>query len=716
MVFFNYALRKLNTKIVYYGPGLCGKTTNLQWIHDHFEGGEKGKMVSLATEGDRTIFFDLLPLEIGTIRGMDVTLQLYTVPGQVHYNATRQLVLRGADGVVFVADSQRTMKNSNIDSLKNLEENLSLQGVNLSKFPHVLQFNKRDLGDIMGVEEMDEQLNEHSVPFFEATAIEGIGVEDTLGGIVKLVMRSLRDRYEHQADRLGTTTFATPQAPATPIAPTVPQAPAVPRVPTAAPTWGTPVTPETPSSPGFQASEISSPPPVSEPVSEEVKEDLLETRPTSEDEVAPEDEATGVYCFAAGKKDETSVDEDEAWASDEPTDPGLSLPLEGRDLSFDEEAEQDFDLADEVDTQTGVLFPDGEAEGGVDEVISEEVEEIPSFDQNMSTIAVSDGEESLMSDDVEEEAPQEESGTDPYADTIPPDYIKEEGSSSIPVSSEVEALVGSVLGVEEPSLPESPDTEGLPDFRAEAQIEETEESAGETEESVVEEELGESPFPEEDLGPAPTISDEGTTEEVEETPDAEVGIAEEAEATEEMEAMEAVAVPEVEEPAELEGGDVFSEPEELSEAEEEEPAVTMEAPISDEALEEAEEIQEVAGAEESGEAEPAAVEPAPEPEVEAHERRMAATPVFVDEGDPFMVVEEAPEVLAPAPVVVSPVNAMSQENSLALKLTGTGAIVESGEVRALDIEVPVPGSWIGNRRVTLQLRLTLSPAEEGEDE
>ena len=118
MVFFNYALRKLNAKIVYYGPGLCGKTTNLVWIHDHFEGGERGKMISLATEGDRTIFFDLLPLEIGAIRGMDVTLQLYTVPGQVHYNSTRQLVLRGADGVVFVADSQRAMQGSNIGQLQ----------------------------------------------------------------------------------------------------------------------------------------------------------------------------------------------------------------------------------------------------------------------------------------------------------------------------------------------------------------------------------------------------------------------------------------------------------------------------------------------------------------------------------------------------------------------------------------------------------------------
>ena len=208
MVFFNYALRKLNAKIVYYGPGLCGKTTNLQWIHDHFEGGQRGKMISLATEGDRTIFFDLLPIDIGTIRGMDVTLQLYTVPGQVHYNSTRQLVLRGADGVVFVADSQRTMRSSNIESFENLQENLMLQGIDLKDFPHVLQFNKRDLRDLLAGEDLNESLNVFSVPIFEAIATEGIGVQETLEGIVKLVMRNLREKYEPVAAASG------PQAPA----------------------------------------------------------------------------------------------------------------------------------------------------------------------------------------------------------------------------------------------------------------------------------------------------------------------------------------------------------------------------------------------------------------------------------------------------------------------------------------------------------------------
>ena len=229
MVFFNYALRKLNAKIVYYGPGLCGKTTNLQWIHDHFEGGQRGKMISLATEGDRTIFFDLLPIDIGSIRGMDVTLQLYTVPGQVHYNSTRQLVLRGADGVVFVADSQRTMKASNAESFENLQENLMLQGIDIKDFPHILQFNKRDLRDLLSTEDLNESLNVFSCPIFEAIATEGIGVQESLEGIVKLVMRNLREKYEPVANASG------PQA----LKPMQATVPAAFQTPAAEPTVGT---------------------------------------------------------------------------------------------------------------------------------------------------------------------------------------------------------------------------------------------------------------------------------------------------------------------------------------------------------------------------------------------------------------------------------------------------------------------------------------------
>ena len=257
MVFFNYALRKLNAKIVYYGPGLCGKTTNLQWIHDNFEGGEKGKMVSLATEGDRTIFFDLLPLEIGTIRGMDVTLQLYTVPGQVHYNSTRQLVLRGADGVVFVGDSQRTMRGSNQESLVNLEENLKLQGINLAEFPHVLQFNKRDLGDLMSTEEMDGHLNRFDAPIFEAVAVQGIGVQDTLQGIVRLVMRSLRDRYEAYGSR--------PQPTAPSAAGSWPVQGATPSGLPAAPSFSSPAAPPVAVEPEYDASALETRPPTGGP-------------------------------------------------------------------------------------------------------------------------------------------------------------------------------------------------------------------------------------------------------------------------------------------------------------------------------------------------------------------------------------------------------------------------------------------------------------------
>ncbi len=234
MVFFNYALRKLNAKIVYYGPGLCGKTTNLQWIHDHFEGGQRGKMISLATEGDRTIFFDLLPIDIGSIRGMDVTLQLYTVPGQVHYNSTRQLVLRGADGVVFVADSQRTMRASNAESFENLQENLMLQGIDLKGFPHILQFNKRDLRDLLSTEDLNESLNVFSCPIFEAIATEGIGVQESLEGIVKLVMRNLREKYEPVASAGGPQPLSPMKAtgpmffPSSPVAPAAkPPAPVV---------------------------------------------------------------------------------------------------------------------------------------------------------------------------------------------------------------------------------------------------------------------------------------------------------------------------------------------------------------------------------------------------------------------------------------------------------------------------------------------------------
>jgi len=196
MVLFNYTSKELTAKIVYYGPGLCGKTTNLQFVYDNLPGHvKKGKMLSLATKTDRTLFFDFLPIELGRIRGMKTRVQLYTVPGQVFYNSTRKLVLKGADGVVFVADSQQKMMESNSESYKNLEDNLKEIGLRLEEMPLVMQFNKRDLPHLASVEEMNTHINRHNAPFYEAVATSGIGVEDTLKAVTKLVLNHLAVKY-----------------------------------------------------------------------------------------------------------------------------------------------------------------------------------------------------------------------------------------------------------------------------------------------------------------------------------------------------------------------------------------------------------------------------------------------------------------------------------------------------------------------------------------
>jgi len=196
MVLFNYSTRELTAKIVYYGPGLCGKTTNLQYIFDNLPGSVKGKMLSLATKTDRTLFFDFLPLDLGEIRGMKTRIQLYTVPGQVFYNETRRLVLKGADGVVFVADSQKAMVDANVDSYKNLEENLRVHSMKLAEMPLVVQYNKRDLPNLAAVEELNSTVNRYSSPYYESVATTGIGVQDTLKAITKLVLLHLTRRYD----------------------------------------------------------------------------------------------------------------------------------------------------------------------------------------------------------------------------------------------------------------------------------------------------------------------------------------------------------------------------------------------------------------------------------------------------------------------------------------------------------------------------------------
>lgn len=194
MTFINYSAREINIKLVYYGPGLGGKTTNLQWIYNKTDPESKGKMISLATETDRTLFFDFLPLDLGTVKGFKTRFHLYTVPGQVFYDASRKLILKGADGVAFVSDSQEARMEANIESLKNLEKNLKEQGYDLKTIPYVLQFNKRDLPSAVPVEEMYRLLNYKEEPTFEAIATRGIGVFETLKAIAKLVLMDLKKK------------------------------------------------------------------------------------------------------------------------------------------------------------------------------------------------------------------------------------------------------------------------------------------------------------------------------------------------------------------------------------------------------------------------------------------------------------------------------------------------------------------------------------------
>lgn len=192
MSFINYSSREINCKIVYYGPGLCGKTTNLQYIYNKTNPEAKGKMISLATETERTLFFDFLPLSLGEIRGFRTRFHLYTVPGQVFYDASRKLILKGVDGVVFVGDSQVERMEANIESLDNLRSNLAEQGYDLDKLPYVVQFNKRDLPNSAPMEELTEVLNPTNVPQFEAVATKGTGVFDTLKAVAKQVLTELR--------------------------------------------------------------------------------------------------------------------------------------------------------------------------------------------------------------------------------------------------------------------------------------------------------------------------------------------------------------------------------------------------------------------------------------------------------------------------------------------------------------------------------------------
>jgi len=619
MVFFNYALRKLNAKIVYYGPGLCGKTTNLQWVHDNFQGGDKGKMVSLATEGDRTIFFDLLPLDIGTIRGMDVTLQLYTVPGQVHYNSTRQLVLRGADGVVFVADSQRAMQSSNADSLKNLDENLSLQGFNLAKFPHVIQFNKRDLGDLMTVEEMDGALNRFDAPFFEAVAVEGIGIQETLEGIVRLVMRSLKDRYEARGlgikpSGIKPVSVAGPQ----PIF----EAPG-----SSKPSGPMPIgAAEPPTRPDFSVGDVSDSEQVSKPVASDVEPVPFEEIDTQTEVLVPPPVAHDAEDFLSDPADRL------------PTGPGM--PVESGDENI---SVAQYDTAEVEELQDSL--PD---DGGVlpEETVFEPEVAGPADGSDGAEVDV------LSAPSVVEEEVQADQQDQPVFD--------------IAAGDAVDDILASVIGVQKTEGPpldpvESNVVDVAPSEVGRRDLSEAEDAPG-FEVEIVPEEI--------DLG---KTASERDAFEFEPGPSPDVG---------------------------------------------EEPQPTLEADPG--------EVETALETESAGEAEEVVSEPFPEsPVVELLPRPSTLAAVVFDDSDPFSDESwEQPSVEPPVSAAViladdedrPPVLVSAGDNSLALKLTGTGAIVESGQVRELDIEVPVPGTWVGNRKVTLQLRLTLLPITEDEND
>ncbi len=210
----NHTTREINAKIVYYGPGLCGKTTNLHLIYHRIAPGMRGKLISLSTETDRTLFFDFLPVEVGAVMNYKVRFHLYTVPGQVFYNATRKLVLKGADGVIFVADSQRAMLDANLESMANLRENFAEQGISLDDFPTVIQYNKRDLPDILSIEELNAALNPRNVPSFEAVATTGQGVLKTFTATSKLVLQDMQkypERHNFTFTEIGGKEDRAPQ-------------------------------------------------------------------------------------------------------------------------------------------------------------------------------------------------------------------------------------------------------------------------------------------------------------------------------------------------------------------------------------------------------------------------------------------------------------------------------------------------------------------------
>jgi len=686
MVFFNYALRKLNAKIVYYGPGLCGKTTNLQWIHDHFEGGQRGKMISLATEGDRTIFFDLLPIDIGTIRGMDVTLQLYTVPGQVHYNSTRQLVLRGADGVVFVADSQRTMRESNVESFENLQENLMLQGIELKGFPHVLQFNKRDLRDLLSTEDINESLNFYSVPIFEGVATQGIGVQETLEGIVKLVMRNLREKYEPVASASG------PKAPApmkvtgpmpvsTPPSPvprpaTPPPQPSPPPAPAPAPP---PVEPEEPpmAAASFELPSVEVPDDEPTPVAE-----------SSHDAMDDSDSMDDIDFGSAfsGHKDEdeisTRVYEDAEETEPEPGPPwGFETDYEdeGPEAVFAVDREPSGEPDEDEEDFSGLFTDPRDEEVSVPDELPPPQVFVP------ETPAAEPEPEPIVADsapDVDFGLPIRESMDDLFA----PEEPEVEPAARGAASEENDRYVDRI---------EAPGPFAPPPSRPAAASAEPPAAAGEEEEEDVDVRVLQALGASEDREALASLTADQGDDRLAPPPEAKPVAPPPPE--------QAPAPPPRPKPAAgpsdtIDLGDDFVEPKPPRVRQPEAPATVPPKP----------------------KVVPPPVAPSvppPTPPTTRADRMSKSQPIMVGDGDPFTADEAGviPDVVRASAKLVPGKRSFdlaADGNQLHLALRGSGAIAEMGQVRALDIEVPVPGQWVGNRKVTLQLRLTLTPAEE----
>ncbi len=329
MVFFNYSTMQMAAKVVYYGPGLCGKTTNLQWIFEHTSTESRGEMVSLATETDRTLFFDLLPIDVGSIAGFSTRIQLYTVPGQVFYNTTRKLVLKGVDGVVFVADSQRPMLQANIESFQNLEENLAEMGLSLDNIPVALQYNKRDLPNICTREELDQALNRQEWPAIEASALNGDGVFETLKMISKATLLALKKRLTKS--RPEGSGAATGSRPVTPVA--RPPRPAPGRT---AP--GRPAQAQRPSPPPASVKTAPAPPP-SEP--ERSEPEPLEPPPMEATDDVDTDEAPAVALREALADLDSEQPEDESSPVEKPDEeepPPVALDEEEPETAGEEAA------------------------------------------------------------------------------------------------------------------------------------------------------------------------------------------------------------------------------------------------------------------------------------------------------------------------------------------------------------------------------------------